>query len=150
VLLAPDFVPATLPEDGIDVFVTEIKYSLEDDSSIEHSVKGSRSVLADTLVLIGKLKRQDTRIAVKKARFRFVFHPATGKAKTMTFHITATGGCDMKKQSPEHIAKVHFYLKQWRIENVIHRPSAAAADLHHVNRLVAEGRTRYERRRNAF
>ncbi|MDR3109285.1 MAG: hypothetical protein LBU65_06300, partial [Planctomycetaceae bacterium] len=132
VLLAPDFVPATLPEDGIDVFLTEIKYSFEDDSSIEHSVKGSRSVLADTLVLIENLKRQDTRIAVKKARFRFVFHPATDKAKTMTFHITSTGSCDMKKQLPEHIAKAHFYLKQWRIENAIHRPAAAATDLNHV------------------
>ena len=135
-LLAPGFTPETLPEDNIEVFVTGIKYALGKEYAVEHTAKGSQSVLANALLHIEEVKRDYPKITAEKARFRFVFKSAVGRSKTMTFNITSTGSCDLKKQPPERITKAHYYLNQWRIEYaVIERPSFTAAGVCFTNRM---------------
>ncbi|GHT16719.1 hypothetical protein FACS1894189_1110 [Planctomycetales bacterium] len=143
VLLDPNFVPATLPEDNIDVYINGLKFQLNKKYAIEHTAQGSQSVSELVCQSTNEYQsRKGVDVVVKQARFRFVFNNVPGRAKTMTFSISSLDTCDLKNQQPDRIEKAHHYLKKWRIENdSAQRLSHTAANIAHIDGVCQTRRT---------
>ena len=115
-LLDPHFMPVTSSNDRVDVFINSITLDWNTGYTIGYRAKGSHSIREFMFERIGD-DLDNRRLIVRRARFRFVFHVASGRAKTLTFEIGPPFACTLKNQNPEHVEIVHRYLKQWRIEH---------------------------------